>query len=144
MSLEESFLEGAGLTFQKDSYGGLTVDVPARVALDAQAFYEAMGAVISQFRDGRRCRGLWLRLPATPEATALVAPAIALGFNAHHARSEYLMFNQWLGEGPSRLPRFANTQVGAAGFVLNSSGEVLVIRERHGPTARLPDFWKRA
>ncbi len=48
----------------------------------------------------------------------------------HHAEGSTVMMVKWLREGPSKVPPFATTSVGVGGFVLDQSGQVLVVKER--------------
>ena len=48
------------------------------------------------------------------------------------------MMVKWLREGPSKVPPFATTSVGIGGFVLDQSGQVLVVKERQSATSE----WK--
>ncbi|CAN0059472.1 unnamed protein product, partial [Laminaria digitata] len=58
--------------------------------------------------------------------------SLELGFELHHAEKEYVMLNIWLPATASQLPPNASHQVGIGALVLNSDGEVLVVREKHG------------
>jgi len=90
-------------------------------------------------REGRK--GVWLKIGIG--AADLVPVAVAAGFQFHHVEPEYLMMTAWLAQDmENKLPPGPAHFIGVAGFVLNSKGEVLCIREKSGPSARLKDFWK--
>lgn len=51
------------------------------------------------------------------------------------------MLTHWLPDTPSSLPTNASHQVGVGVCVFNDHGEMLVVKERHGPAAKR-DIWK--
>lgn len=63
------------------------------------------------------------------------------GFIFHHAETDYVMLTHWLPDTPSSLPANASHQVGVGVCVFNDHGELLVVKERHGPAAKR-DIWK--
>lgn len=83
--------------------------------------------------------GVWLKLPIN--LSSHVPIATSLGFQFHHAEPEYVMLTTWLQDRPSPLPPSASHQVGVGVLVLNGRGEILVVKERKGPAAKL-DIWK--
>jgi 8-oxo-dGTP pyrophosphatase MutT (NUDIX family) len=129
---------------KKDPYSGLTVrlsrDDLRRSSADFGAVLEAS---MAEWRaDG--VRGVWLRLPTkSAAARGFVAPAIAAGFEFHHAKPGYAMMTAWLPAvteaAPNTLPLYPHHQVGVGGMVLDASGtRVLAIQEKAGNTG----FWK--
>jgi len=85
-------------------------------------------------------QGIWLRLPR--EAHAFVSAAVAARFRYHHATEGYLQLTRYLPRGPSPLPRYAFTQLGVGGVVVNDAGEVLMVQERVSPSPRMQASWK--
>ena len=86
-------------------------------------------------------RGVWLKVPSAQ--AELIPVAKRRGFDFHHAEREYLMMTKWLPaeEGiESSLPPNASHQVGVGACVVNEKGELLVVRERHGPLQGLNVF----
>lgn len=83
--------------------------------------------------------GVWLKLPI--DLSGHVPIATSLGFQFHHAEPDYVMLTAWLQDRPSPLPPSASHQVGVGVFVLNDRGEMLVVKERKGPAAKL-GIWK--
>ena len=83
----------------------------------------------------------WLRLPLRAPDGALRAAADA-GFEYHHARGGEAMLLRWLGPLPSKVPPLATHQVGAGGAVLDSRGNLLVVRERARAAGGPPFAWK--
>ena len=135
---------GDRLLGKKDPYSGLTVrlsrDDLRRSSADFGAVLEAS---MAEWRaDG--VRGVWLRLPTkSAAARGFVAPAIAAGFEFHHAKPGYAMMTAWLPAvteaAPNSLPLYPHHQVGVGGMVLDASGtRVLAIQEKAGNTG----FWK--
>ena len=88
---------------------------------------------------------MWLHLPAA--AHALVPAAVCAGFRYHHATPNYLQLTRWLPRDvPSPLPRYAFTQIGVGGVVVNSEGRILMVilmvKERVSPMPRMQGAWK--
>jgi len=129
--------------FKEDRYGGVELSVNAEVELVKRSPPGAFGndlerAVAKWKADGKK--GLWLKIPL--ECAHFVAPAIACGFEFHHAQSSYIQLTQWLPEGHSHLPRYGFTQIGVGGVVLNSKNEVLMVKERVSPLPIFQGQWK--
>ena len=73
----------------------------------------------------------------------LVAPAVRVGFNYHSATSDSLTLTAWLPKDEeNKLPPAAAHFIGVGCFVMNSKDEILVVREKTGPSAKMQDFWK--
>lgn len=86
-------------------------------------------------------RAVWLKLDA--ECSHLVPVVVRMGFSYHHVVGNSLVLTLWLAQGQvNQLPPGPVHFIGVAGFVLNTKGELLVIKEKSGPSARLPNFWK--
>jgi ADP-ribose pyrophosphatase YjhB (NUDIX family) len=121
-----------------DTYGGVVINSdPDNLAADT--FEERLVISLDMWRE-KKYRGVWLRLPI--ESSALVPIAVKYGFHFHHCREDYLLLCMWLDEStPSRLPRGPSHYIGVAGFVVNSKDELLMIKEKDGPSKAL-DIWK--
>lgn len=77
------------------------------------------------------------------ERASFIPAAVRLGFKFHHCNPERVVLTAWLQRNlPNKLPPGPMHFVGVGGFVMNDRNEVLVIREKSGPAARLKDFWK--
>jgi 8-oxo-dGTP pyrophosphatase MutT (NUDIX family) len=76
-------------------------------------------------------RGLWLTVPVTH--SAFIAIAAQHGFSIHHASDkEGVVMTRWLPEKEQNpLPQFCHSFVGIGGFVTNTKGQILVVRERY-------------
>ena len=128
-----------------DPYGGVIVKDPT-AGLDlneygadgTSGFEEKLTRSLRIWREKHKC-GIWLRLPI--EAAALVPVAVRNGFWYHHCREDYLLLCTWLEDSPSRIPRGPSHYVGVAGFVVNSKDELLMIKEKDGPT-KAKGLWK--
>ena len=95
-------------------------------------FEDRLGrAQVEWERQGRT--GAWLVLPPSL-AGACTGPALAAGFQLHHATPDKLVLNKWLSGPPetSRLPKYSHSLVGIGAVVLNRQGELLVVQEKHG------------
>ena len=127
-----------GLPGVVDRFGGVVVDLrgappgaPAGEGLDA-SFEDRLGrAQVEWEREGRT--GAWLVLPPALAGTC-TGPALAAGFQLHHATPDKLVLNKWLAGPPetSRLPKYSHSLVGIGAVVLNRRGELLVVQEKHG------------
>lgn len=64
----------------------------------------------------------------------LTAPVAAggLGFSLHHARGTSAALVRWIGDGPSRVPPYAGTQIGVGGVVIDARGRLLLVKEARG------------
>lgn len=124
-----------------DRFGGITVYLDGDVhgQLLPEEFAQQLAESLEAWAQ-REMRGVWLHVPST--AAHLIAPAVNLGFDFHHAKSGYVMLTRWLPESESRLPAYPHHQIGVGGMVLDLEGRVLCIQERAGVTAGMRDFWK--
>jgi ADP-ribose pyrophosphatase YjhB (NUDIX family) len=108
--------------------------------MDLTEFESKLFASLTEFKS-KGARGVWLRIPH--ELAEYIPIAIRCGFTFHSARPEYVTLTAWLPlNEPSKLPPTASHFIGVGAFVLNSKDELLVVREKTGPSARLQDFWK--
>ena len=130
-------LQGHFAKAVSDPFGGVTVNLEGA---DGDNFKEKLELSMVDWRE-QGVRGLWMRIPA--DLAAHIPTCLERGYAFHHANPGYVMMNQWLPKDqPNGLPMYPHHQIGCAGMVLNSLGQVLVIREAKGMTAKLPDFWK--
>lgn len=121
-----------------DRFNGVTVDLrgeapgaPAGEGVDASFEDRLRRAQAEWEREGRT--GAWLVLPPAL-AGACTGPALAAGFQLHHATPDKLVLNKWLSGPPdtSRLPKYSHSLLGVGAVVLNKRGELLVVQEKHG------------
>lgn len=142
---------------QELPYEGVMVDL-SESKVSALAIESALGnevafegslrrSVDSWRRDGKL--SAWLTLPL--ELLHYGRAASKCGFVAHHAppSGRSVVFYTWLQDGEDKVPAYASTQVGCAGFVVNARGEVLVVKEwrthndEAGQKLRIPSSqWK--
>lgn len=125
------------LVGKPDTYKGMIIDTDS-VPRSADDFVSVLRASLDAWRAGG-VRGVWLHLPL--DLSHLVPLAVAHGFKYHHANERILTLTNWLPESPSTLPHGPTHQVGVGGFVLNDKCEVLMVKERTGPAAKL-GIWK--
>eukprot|EP01062_Namystynia_karyoxenos_P056949 TRINITY_DN47896_c0_g1_i1.p1 TRINITY_DN47896_c0_g1~~TRINITY_DN47896_c0_g1_i1.p1 ORF type:complete len:360 (+),score=126.45 TRINITY_DN47896_c0_g1_i1:64-1080(+) len=122
-----------------DTYDGVIVDGGALPAAEAD-LRRCLTASIAEWRRMGK-RGVWVKVP-TELVRLLPVIVEEFGFSFHHAERAYVVLNKWLPERlPCSLPNNATHTVGVGAVVLNSRGEVLMVRERSGPAARL-GIWK--
>jgi ADP-ribose pyrophosphatase YjhB (NUDIX family) len=101
---------------------------------DAVAWLERLTASVEAWK--LDTTAVWISCPMV--AADCIAAAAKLGFTYHHAEGEEAMLSLWLSDRVvSKIPPFATHTVGVGGFVLNSAGEVLVVKElASGPRAQ--------
>lgn len=119
-----------GFNVTKDIYNGLTIDTSKQdwtEAIPDGTLQQLEGAIGNWKKTG--IRALWVKVHKNH--SSFVSVCVQLGFDFHHAKSGYVMLNQWLSKDEdNRLPGFANQYLGVAGFVVNDKNQVLVIQER--------------
>jgi len=127
------------LEAKTDAYNGIIITENLSGMLVSD-FRSRLAHSIQSWREMKR-RGVWLRIPI--ESSELIPAAVDNGFWFHHSSSNYLLMCTWLpgGKEQSRLPAAASHYIAAAGFVLNSNLDLLVIQEQTGPAAGI-DLWK--
>ncbi|CAK7349139.1 unnamed protein product [Dovyalis caffra] len=124
----ESTIEHVGLlNAVEDLYEGIIVEMKEPV--DSTEFIPLIRASIVQWRQQGK-KGVWIKLPIG--LVSLVEPIVKEGFRYHHAESDYLMLVYWIPETPDTLPENGSHRLGIGAFVLNTDGEVLVVKENSG------------
>ncbi|XP_061582474.1 LOW QUALITY PROTEIN: nucleoside diphosphate-linked moiety X motif 6 [Cololabis saira] len=120
------------LTGKLDRFGGVTVNLD-ELGLPPDISETSFSALLRESLERWRADGkvaVWLRVPISLSRCA--AAAAAHGFTFHHAKSDHAVLALWLGEGESRLPRFASHQIGVAGAVVDEQpGKVLVVQDKN-------------
>lgn len=84
-------------------------------------------------------KGVWLQLPL--HQAHLIPLAAQHGFVYHHAQRDHVVMTAWLASGPNTLPSHTTHQVGVGVVIRNEDGEIVVVKERHGPAAKY-NIWK--
>mmetsp|Transcript_18068 Transcript_18068/g.58383 ORF Transcript_18068/g.58383 Transcript_18068/m.58383 type:complete len:582 (-) Transcript_18068:813-2558(-) len=103
------------------AYEGILTDFGGVVALDDAMFQKALDS------HGDKSSA-WLRLPV--EHARFASDAAKRGFKIHHAEADHLVMYRWLREdAEDKVPPYASTQVGCAGFLVNENNELLVVKE---------------
>uniref|UniRef100_A0A6M2EGJ5 Nudix hydrolase domain-containing protein n=1 Tax=Populus davidiana TaxID=266767 RepID=A0A6M2EGJ5_9ROSI len=124
----ESRVEHVGLlNAVEDLYEGIVIEMKEPV--DSTEFIPSLRASIVKWRQQGK-KGVWIKLPIG--LVSLVEPIVQEGFRYHHAEPDYLMLVYWIPDTPDTLPENASHRVGVGAFVLNSNGEVLVVKENSG------------
>ncbi|KAM6923527.1 nucleoside diphosphate-linked moiety X motif 6 [Xenentodon cancila] len=127
------------LTGKLDRFGGVTVNL-GEIGLPADISESSFSRLLQDSLVQWKAEGtvaVWLRVPISLSRCA--AAASAHGFTFHHAKSDHAVLALWLGEGESRLPRFASHQVGVAGAVVDEpAGKVLVVQDKN----KTKNAWK--
>jgi len=125
----------APLAGKVDHYGGFIVDSKT-LPNTVEQFTKDLKDSLDIWKEEKR-RGIWLKIRI--ENSAFIPIAVEHGFVFHHAQKDYVTLTKWLPESRNTLPGFANHYIGVGGLVLNSKGEVLVVKEKNGP---IRGFWK--
>jgi len=127
------------LTFTEDRYNGVEIKVPPSAAARADAFREALERRVAGWQAAGK-GGLWLHIPL--QCASFCGAAATMGFDFHHAKPGYVLMTRWLLQTPSPLPKYAFTQIGCGGVVVNAKGEVLMVQERVSPMPMYHGSWK--
>jgi len=126
-----------------DTYKSALINDPilqGKAPVDPLEFESSLFETLNDLKT-KGIRGVWLKL--LPTQADLVAPAIRCGFDYHSVTQKALTLTAWLPKDEeNKLPPAASHFVGVGCFLLNSKNEILVVREKTGPSARLADFWK--
>ncbi|XP_057706327.1 nucleoside diphosphate-linked moiety X motif 6 [Corythoichthys intestinalis] len=129
----------APLAGKVDRFGGVTVDL-ADVGVPEDISESAFSGLLTDSLARWKAEGkvaVWLRVPIAMSRCA--AAASAQGFSFHHAQDRHAVLSLWMGEGESRLPRYATHQIGVAGAVVDeSNGKVLVVQDKN----KTKNAWK--
>jgi len=122
-----------------DTYNGVLID-PAALPHDLKSFEASLKASLLHWEaEGRR--GIWLTL--RPSSASFLPASLECGFRMHVCDPETntLTLNKWLPKGKNKLPAPPSTFIGVGGFVINSKGQMLVVKEITGPAAKRGN-WK--
>ena len=140
-TIERRFLD-AGCTLNGDRFGGVTLTF--QKSAKNIPWDDAFRTILQAWKKEKKYRGVWLELSPKINSLAgiIMQGAINNGFELHTIHGALIVLKQWLPNTESVLPDAPHHQLGVAGMVVNGRGEVLVIQERRGPTARLKNFWK--
>ncbi|XP_078177390.1 nudix hydrolase 8-like isoform X2 [Carex rostrata] len=118
------------LDFIEDDYGGVIIN-PDSLPDASNSFAAALQSSLSYWKcEGKQ--GVWLRI--LEEQADLVPVALKSGFHYHHAEPGYVMLTYWIPDGPCLLPSTGTHQIGVGAFVINQEEEVLVVKEKKGPS----------
>ena len=124
---------------RKNQFGGMVAD-PDALPEDPAEFRRRLDFSLLEWKaDG--IVAVWLEVPIN--RTPLVPVAVDAGFQFHHTGDEYLMMTLRLTDS-ARIPPYASHYIGAGGMVLDSSNNLLVVREKYSfapgrpPQLKLP------
>ncbi|GFO15071.1 nudix hydrolase 8-like [Plakobranchus ocellatus] len=116
------------LVFETDSFNGILVNVSAQRDLPENFVEQLEECIATWVKEGRR--GVWVNV--NTEYSAVIPQLVQMGFDFHHAQPGSVCLTKWLPQDiPNHLPPYANHYLGVAGFVVNSSNQILAIRERY-------------
>ncbi len=119
------------LKAERNRYDGMHVDMQA-LPESAEVFAKGLAASIDEWQRGG-IKLVWLRLPAS--RAALIAPALAQGFEFHHCHpAEVMMIRRLVAD--AYLPLFSTHSIGVGAVVLNERNELLTVLEQGDAVAR--------
>lgn len=107
-------------------YEGVLVDLGGLELGDAEAFGCEVESAVASWRSAGKLSA-WLSIPLRLLRYGEVAARC--GFRAHHAENDAIVLYKWLASSEDKVPPYAHTQVGCAGFAVNDRNEVLVVKE---------------
>lgn len=120
-----------------DPYGGVTFDTDGLPTDNAGCLAHLRADIDAYRADGKRLA--WFKIPIA--RSILIPDVVALGFEFHHARADFVMLVQRLVPD-AFMPTDASHFVGAGAVVINERNELLVVCERvHASTNKKP-FYK--
>jgi 8-oxo-dGTP diphosphatase len=116
---------------ERNRYDGIQVDATA-LPESAEVFAERLSASVDEWlRSGVKL--VWLRIPSAQ--AALIAPALAHGFEFHHCHpTEVMLIRRLVAE--AHLPLSSTHSIGVGAVVLNERRELLTVLERGDAVAR--------
>ena len=139
--MSASSADSALLCAQEDRYGGVEIEVPESARSTGPLSFQHSLRRRIQLWVAAGKRGLWLKLPLA--CSHFVGMACDEGFSFHHAQPGYVLLTRWLPpDMASPLPSYAFTQIGVGGVVVNTAGEVLMVKERVSPVPLFQGCWK--
>ncbi|XP_019198486.1 PREDICTED: nudix hydrolase 2-like [Ipomoea nil] len=112
----------------EDAYGGVTVEL-SESSMDSGDFVTVLRASLSEWRNQGK-KGVWMKLSI--QLARFVDAAVKEGFWYHHAEATYLMLVYWIPHTPHTIPSNASHRVGIGAFVINQTGQLLVVQENNG------------
>lgn len=121
------------LAFEYDKFNGIIVD-STQLPDNSALFLPQLSALLSHAKDQKKAV-VWLTLPI--ELAHLIGIATDQGFTFHNclASEVTLIFKSQVEDFAPFVPTHS---LGAGGLVQNAQGDILVIRERHANTYKLP------
>ncbi|KAJ4769908.1 Nudix hydrolase [Rhynchospora pubera] len=118
------------LDFIEDDYEGVIINCNS-LPDASNLFAAALQSSLSYWKYMGK-KGVWLRI--LKEQADLVPVALKSGFCYHHAEPGYVMLTYWIPDGPCLLPSTGTHQIGVGAFVINNQEQVLVVKEKKGPS----------
>ncbi len=85
-------------------------------------------------------KAAWLTIPI--KYSNLIPQFYSAGFNFHHTDGNDLYMTCWINNDKTpNLPKYASHYIGVGGIIFNSSGDILLVKERRS-IKQLEDMWK--
>ncbi|VVC87302.1 uncharacterized protein LOC126969831 [Leptidea sinapis] len=111
-----------------DRYNGITINSKDEPC-ETHIFRDMLLNSLKKWSDEKR-RCIWFNVHIKD---ATWVPILAHeDFHFHHSRDDFVMMYKWLPtDRKANLPPGCHTNVGVGGLVFNSSGEILVVTEKH-------------
>lgn len=118
------------LPYEKGAHRAAKIVIPVIKSgedpFDKTTFKERLENTISSCKE-IGLSSLWIQIPMS--RGRLLEDMVDAGLQFHHAEGEIANLLLWLGEGESKVPTYATHQIGVGAVVVNSSDEILCVRE---------------
>jgi 8-oxo-dGTP pyrophosphatase MutT (NUDIX family) len=121
------------LNHEHDAFNGIIVDTDSLPTIVAE-FSKDLNALLIYCSQHKKAV-IWMTLPI--EMSHLVSTATEQGFTFHNCLANEITLIR-KSKASDFAPYVPTHSLGAGGFVQNSQGEMLVIREKGGETFKLP------
>ena len=118
------------LAHTTDRYKGIRMSDSSKLPTNKKAFESRLRYSVNQWRKNGN-RGCWIKL--TTNLFDRLSFCVSLGFEVHHANSEYIMLQMWLPQSEeSMIPSYAYSYMGAHAFIINDNHQMVVMKEHYG------------
>ncbi len=132
------------LKHQKDAYNSIIItDDVTTSSRSLKSIVEFERQLWYSLGEWRRAgaKGVWIKI--SQNKSEFIPSCVRCGFVFHHVEPGFVYMSAWVSPTlKNKLPPGSYHFIGVAGFILNSKNELLVIREKTGPSANIKDFWK--
>ncbi|XP_075680090.1 uncharacterized protein LOC142646054 [Dermatophagoides pteronyssinus] len=119
-----------------DRYGGIHFETVGKTSsFDSNRLSEIINRSINNNNQQKDIRTIWFRI--TRDNVCLIEPLVKLGFDFHHTKNNNVIMVKSLNDR-NNIPKYAYTNVGVGGLVINDKNQILIVKER----TKITDYWK--